>query len=130
MLVQYAYDFLMPVGTHVIAAREGKILLVEERFDDGTRISGQENYINILHSDGSIAAYVHLTKNGALVAVNDIVNQGEWIGFSGDSGISSEPHLHFHVQACDGCSTVPVTFRNTGPHPNGLMQGKCYTADL
>jgi hypothetical protein len=126
--VQYAYDFFMSIGTHVISAREGKVLLVEERFEDGTRIAGQENYINILHADGSIAGYVHLTKNGARVAENDIVKQGEWIGLSGNSGNSSEPHLHFHVQACNGCLTIPVTFRNTRPHPNGLVQGECYAA--
>jgi murein DD-endopeptidase MepM/ murein hydrolase activator NlpD len=128
-IVQYAYDILMPIGTPIVASRSGRVLLVEERYVDGTRTPGQENYINILHFDGTIAGYVHLTKDGALVDVGDIVAQGQRIGLSGDSGSSSEPHLHFHVQGCDGCATVPVTFRNTHPHPHGLVGGTSYTAD-
>jgi murein DD-endopeptidase MepM/ murein hydrolase activator NlpD len=118
----------MPIGTSVVTVRNGIVQLVEERFEDGTQVPGQENYINVVHSDGTIAAYVHLTKDGALVDVNDAVVQGQIIGLSGNSGSSSEPHLHFHVQACSGCITTPVTFRNTRPHPNGLVQGESYTA--
>lgn len=128
-IVQYAYDMLMPIGTPILAARGGRVLLVQERFADGTRIAGEENFINVVHSDGTIAGYVHLTKDGALAEVGDPVAQGQVIGVSGDSGSSSEPHLHFHVQGCDGCSTVPVTFRNTKPHPRGLVQLESYTAE-
>jgi murein DD-endopeptidase MepM/ murein hydrolase activator NlpD len=128
-LVQFAYDFLVPTGTPIVAARGGRVLLVEERFPDGTRVAGQENYINILHDDGTIAAYVHLTTDGALVQVGDAVEQGDVIGVSGDSGSSSEPHLHFHVQACSGCPTAPIVFRNTRPHPRGLLTGETYRAD-
>jgi len=128
-VVQYAYDFLMPIGTAVVAARSGTVFLVEERFTDGTRRPGEENYINVLHSDGTLAGYVHLTQNGALVDVGQSILQGQVIGFSGDTGSSSEPHLHFHVQACDGCGTVPLTFRNTRPHPRGLVEGELYRAE-
>ena len=127
--VQYAYDVLMPMATPIIASRSGRVLLVEERFPDATRIPGQENYINVTHPDGTIAGYVHLTKDGALVEVGDVVVQGQVIALSGDSGSSTEPHIHFHVQGCEGCSTVPVTFRNTRPHPQGLVQGESYTAE-
>ena len=128
-LVQYAYDILMPIGTPIIASRSGRVLLVEERFPDGTRTPGQENYINVTHSDGTIAAYVHLTTAGALVGVGDAVVQGQVIALSGDSGSSTEPHLHFHVQGCEGCATVAVTFRNTRPHPRGLAEGESYAAE-
>lgn len=127
-IVQYAYDILMPIGTPILASRGGTVLLVEERFPDGTRIPGQENYINVTHFDGTIAGYVHLTTEGALVEVGDRIQPGQWIGLSGDSGQSTEPHLHYHVQACRGCATVPVTFRNTRAHPRGLVQGESYTA--
>jgi murein DD-endopeptidase MepM/ murein hydrolase activator NlpD len=119
----------MPIGTPILAARSGTVLLVESRFANGTRVSGEENYINVVHADGSIAGYVHLTQAGALVRVGDTVAQGQLIGLSGDSGSSSEPHLHFHVQACSGCSTVPTTFRNTRAHPRGLVAGEFYMAE-
>jgi murein DD-endopeptidase MepM/ murein hydrolase activator NlpD len=128
-LTQYAYDFLMPIGTMILAAHLGQVLLLEERFEDGSGINGQENYINIQHPDGTIAAYVHLTKTGALVSLNETVKQGQLIGLSGNSRNSSEAHLHFHVQACNGCMTIPITFQNTRAHPNGLMQGGCYTSE-
>ena len=129
-IVQYAYDFLMPVGTPVVVARAGEVILVEDRFEDGNRTPGEENFINLRHADETIAAYVHLTRNGALVAVGDTVAQGQVIGLSGDTGSSSEPHLHIHVQSCFGCpSTIPLTFRNTRPHPQGLVQGEAYLAE-
>lgn len=128
-IVQYAYDFLMPVGTNITAARSGEVILVEERFTDGNRTAGQENYINIRHADGSIAGYVHLTQNGALVSVGDMVTQGDVIGLSGDTGSSTQPHLHFHVQQGLGLPTIPLTFRNTRAHPQGLLQGQSYLAD-
>lgn len=127
-LVAHAYDFLMPAGTPVQAARGGVVLLVEDRFPDGTGVAGEENYVNIRHADGSIAAYVHLTQRGSAVAIGDLVAQGQRIGTSGNSGSSSEPHLHFHVQGCSGCATIPVTFRNTTPHPEGLQAGEAYLA--
>jgi murein DD-endopeptidase MepM/ murein hydrolase activator NlpD len=119
----------MPIGTPVLAARSGTVFLVEERFVDGTRRAGEENYINVLHADDSLAGYVHLTQNGALVVVGQPVTQGQVIGLSGDTGSSTEPHLHFHVQGCEGCTTVPVTFRNTRPHPRGLVVGETYRAE-
>jgi murein DD-endopeptidase MepM/ murein hydrolase activator NlpD len=128
-IVQYAYDFLMPIGTPIAAARAGVVFLVEERFPDGTRRPGEENYVNVLHQDGTLAGYVHFTQNGALVEVGESVVQGQVIGLSGDSGSSTEPHLHFHVQGCNGCSTSAVTFRNTRSHPGGLVAGETYTAE-
>jgi murein DD-endopeptidase MepM/ murein hydrolase activator NlpD len=128
-IVQHAYDFRMPIGTPVIAAREGTVLLVEERFADRNRTPGEENFINVTHADGTIAAYVHLTRDGASVEVGDVIQRGELIGSSGDTGSSTVPHLHFHVQRCSGCETIPVSFLNTRPHPNGLVEGETYTAE-
>jgi murein DD-endopeptidase MepM/ murein hydrolase activator NlpD len=118
----------MPIGEDVVAARAGRVLLVEERFEDGNRTPGEENFVNVIHDDGTIAAYVHLTQDGALVELGERVERGQLIGKSGDTGSSSEPHLHFHVQGCDGCPTIPVTFRNTRAHPRGLVEGEVYEA--
>jgi murein DD-endopeptidase MepM/ murein hydrolase activator NlpD len=128
-VVRHAYDILMPIGTPVVAARSGSVFLTESGFTDGNRTPGQENFVNIEHDDGTIAAYVHLTNNGVFVNVGDPVLFGDVIGASGDTGDSSEPHLHFHVQGCDGCATIPVTFRNTRSHANGLVTGESYLAE-
>jgi hypothetical protein len=55
---------------------------------------------------------------------------------SGNTGnTANKPHLHFSVTNCDPvsqgtaqCPTIPVTFRNTDPNPNGLQAGVAYTA--
>ncbi|NOT08928.1 MAG: M23 family metallopeptidase [Gemmatimonadales bacterium] len=76
------------------------------------------------HIDRGVA---HLTFGGALVSPGNVVTQGQPIGLSGDNGNSSEPHLHFAV-VING-HTVPVTFRNTRPHPTGLVEGESYSAE-
>ncbi len=133
---QFAYDMLMPVGTAIVASRAGMVVAVEERYSDGTGIPGEENYVVIRHSDGTTSRYIHLTTLGASVTLQEVVVQGQIIGMSGHSGNSTEPHLHFDVG--DGpctphvdtdCRSLPVNFRNTSPHVNGLLQGQSYTAE-
>jgi murein DD-endopeptidase MepM/ murein hydrolase activator NlpD len=124
---QYAYDFQMPIGTPVLAARSGEVVKVVEQNNDSTRKPGEENLIVIKHSDGSFGRYYHLTKEGVLVAMGDRVKQGDKIGLSGDSGASAGPHLHFDVtrECYDwGCQTISVEFENVKENP--LKQGEVY----
>lgn len=131
---QYAYDFDMPIGTIILAARAGEVSAVEQRHADSTRIPGEENYVMITHDDGTHGRYFHITQNGSMVAVSQIVNQGDPIALSGDTGESLGPHLHFVVEPAGQSPLVPrggtaVTFLNTSPHPNGLREGIVYVAD-
>jgi len=100
---------------------------VEERFPNTTLLPEAENYIQISHGNGLWSHYSHLDQNGALVEVGDEIQQGQVIARSGASG-SSINHLHFQVTNADNWS-VAVTFRNTRPHPNGLVRGESYTAE-
>ena len=123
----FAYDFQMPIGTAVHAARSGKVVHVEQRYSDSTRKPGEENVVVIQHDDGTYARYYHLTKNGASVAIGDDVKQQQIIGLSGDSGASAGPHLHFDVtKDCFkwGCQTIKINFRNSRDNP--LKQGATY----
>jgi hypothetical protein len=131
-LMKYAVDFAMPMGSPVTAARAGTVVFVEESFADGNFRVGNDNVVVIDHADGTCSRYVHLQKNGALVALNQIVIQGEIIALSGNSGQSLSPHLHFDVTKGDGskeCQTIPVCFKNTQPHPHGLETGIAYMAE-
>lgn len=128
---QYGYDFVMPIGTLLIATRAGTVTRIVDTFMDGTGVPGEENVVGITHDDGSVALYFHLAQNGAMVTMQQAVNQGDVIALSGNSGNSTEPHLHFIVDGpagTGGVGTLPVTFANTDPHPNGLVAGRFYPA--
>jgi murein DD-endopeptidase MepM/ murein hydrolase activator NlpD len=125
----YAYDFRMPIGSEVTAARGGVVVKTEGRFEDGTRKPGQENYVFIAHGDGSFGRYYHLTKDGALVKEGATVRAGDRIGKSGNSGASAGPHLHFDVtKDCPewGCQTIPIAFANARENP--LVADQTYEA--
>ena len=128
---QYAYDFIMPIGTILIASRAGTVTRVVDNFMDGTGVPGEENVVDIRHEDGSTALYFHLAQNGAMVTEQQVVNAGDVIALSGNSGNSTGPHLHFIVSGppgTPGVGTLPITFRNTDPHANGLVEGQFYEA--
>jgi len=125
----YAYDFDMPIGTELVASRDGEVMRVVERFAENNQTPGQENYIVIQHADSSVSGYYHLTQEGALVAEGDRVYQGDLIALSGNTGDSSQPHLHFEVAECEDCQTLPVNFSNAGYHAKGLIEGEAYLAD-
>ena len=93
---EFAYDFSMPVGSDVCAARAGMVTLIEVSHD-GHGNSAPNNFIAIDHGDLTAAWYLHLKKDGSYVQVGQHVAQGERIAASGHVGISLIPHLHFHV---------------------------------
>ena len=135
----YAIDIEMPIGTPLLAVRAGEVVAVRDTFPDGNDTDLQENYVMIRHEDGTVARYIHLTKGGAEVRLGMRVTQGQRIARSGNSGQTGGPHLHFDVQRCGPnlppgynalpCGqTVPVTFRNAGDNPCGLIPGRRYAA--
>lgn len=114
----FSYDFRMPVGSPVIAARDGVVLALREGRPNGTRRIGDENYVFVAHADGEISRYIHVTTHGVLVERGDRVVRGDTIALSGNSGRSAFPHLHFDVsRGCvtERCVNVPSAFMNASP---------------
>lgn len=111
-----ALDFKVKKGTVICAAREGVVRSLKEDSDKhGLKPENisDGNYISIEHSDGSVAYYYHLQKDGVLVNIGDTVKTGQQIGFSGNTGYSAFPHLHFEVQGHDAQGNygqLPVRF--------------------
>lgn len=83
-------DFNVDVGTPVMAAAGG--VVISSQFNT----SGYGNLIEIDHGNGMVSRYAHLSK--MLVREGDIVLRGQKIGFSGNTGRSTGPHLHFEIR--------------------------------
>lgn len=130
-----AIDFSMPEGTKVLAAREGIVIeVVQKNTRTCPNASCMEfnNYILIYHSDGTFAEYTHLKKNGALVKKGDKIEKGQLIGYSGNTGYSSGPHLHFVVffQKMDERNTIATKFlTGKGDKTEILIEGNDYKRD-
>lgn len=111
----YCLDFDMEIGTEVYAARGGTVVSIKENSNSGCRhagCKGKSNYIVICHDDGTMANYIHLKYNGSLVKEGQKVEAGELIGYSGNTGWSSGPHLHFEVfvQKMNAKQSIPTKF--------------------
>lgn len=129
---KYSIDFDMPIGTLITAARKGRIVYVVENYSNDDHGLGHENVVIVMSEDSTYARYSHLTTNGALIQLNQIVNPGDSLALSGNSGYSNHPHLHFDVtKTFTGRSdmTIPFDFKNTNHRPVGLNSGMYFKAD-
>ena len=106
---EFAFDFKMPEGADVCAARGGIVTRVDVSHH-GNGMNAPNNAIVIEHPDGTRGVYLHLLKSGSLVSVGDRIAQGQKIARSGHVGRSMTPHLHFHVSPQEGRGTIPISF--------------------
>ncbi|BBA84789.1 peptidoglycan DD-metalloendopeptidase family protein [endosymbiont of Pachyrhynchus infernalis] len=81
-------DIAMPIGTPILSVSNGIIKDISK-----DNISG--NYIVIKHNNRCITKYMHLKK--CIVKKGQKINLGQCIGYSGNSGRSTGPHLHFEI---------------------------------
>jgi len=136
---RHAIDIEMPEDTPIVAARAGTVVDVTiENFAGATDpdLLDRANSVVILHDDGTIAQYAHLAQRPAVVSRGQRVAAGDRIGFSGNTGYSSGPHLHFAVSRpsvnADGAMqqvALPITFFIYDPPvPIVLRQGMSVTA--
>ena len=110
---RYAVDISMPLDTPVYAARAGIVIDVKDSYSDHgkqTELASKANSIRILHDDSSMAVYAHLALEKAQVKAGMSVAAGQLIAYSGNTGYSSGPHLHFAVQINQGMELVSVPF--------------------
>ncbi|MBS0384462.1 MAG: M23 family metallopeptidase, partial [Proteobacteria bacterium] len=81
-------DFAAPIGTPILAAGDGAV-------ERAGPFSTYGNYVKIRHANGYETAYAHMSR--VAVRVGQRVRQGEIIGFVGDTGRATGPHLHYEV---------------------------------
>lgn len=85
-----AIDVGLPEGNSVVASDTGTVTWA------GWNVYGYGNLIVINHGNGYETYYAHLS--GINVYPGQVVNQGQLIGYSGNSGRSSGPHIHFEIR--------------------------------
>ncbi|MBV8083315.1 MAG: peptidoglycan DD-metalloendopeptidase family protein [Chloroflexi bacterium] len=131
----YAWDFCMDVGTPVVAARDGTVRAVRQDSNVGgwgPQFADDANFIVIDHGDGTSGLYMHLMQRGARVKVGDQVQTGQLIAYSGNTGWTSAPHLHFMVMQTEAdnyySQSLPVLFTDV-PTDGGLpLEDHTYTS--
>lgn len=141
---RYAYDFLILdekghsfqgdatkaanyycYGREVLAPADGVVIEVKNEYSDSL-IAGngqvdcsardlRGNYLLIRHAKEEYSLLAHLKPGSICVKVGDEIKRGQQLALCGNSGNSSEPHLHFHLQ--DGTSLftsagLPIEFSN------------------
>lgn len=136
-------------GAPVLAAAAGTVVAAVDRFgdDDSLRRRGESeeefvkragtrqaellqlgmagimgNHVVIDHGNGEFGYYAHLKQGSVAVSKGDKIKPGQKIGALGNSGNSTQPHLHFHI--ADGpdatfSRSLPVVFTNVAVFENG-----------
>ncbi len=140
----YAYDFSRnhggngtqledyeAFGKEVIAPANGIISIIENsQLDlpigerDKVRRSG--NKIIIDHQNGEFSFIAHFKQESIKVKVGDRVKQGVVLGLCGNSGNTTEPHIHYHLQDSllpEKAAGLPAQFRRI--NVNGLIKENC-----
>jgi len=88
-LMHEGLDIVANVGTRVHATGDGIVSYVGKR-------GGYGNVVEINHGFGYSTLYGHLSK--PLVGIGQKVKRGQVIALSGDTGLSTGPHLHYEVR--------------------------------
>ncbi len=98
-------DVAVARGTPVVASAQGKVLAADEYFFNGKTIF-------IDHGNGLITMYCHLDRID--VHPGEIVNKGQMLGLSGQTGRATGPHLHWSV-VLNGAMVDPELFVQLEP---------------
>jgi murein DD-endopeptidase MepM/ murein hydrolase activator NlpD len=117
---RYDIDFGIAEGTLVTAARAGVVIDFKDTYTVGRpdpSLISKANYVAIMHADRTVAHYAHLAPRGVLVQIGQHVHAGDAIAYSGNTGFTQGPHLHFGVRRAAVSETgkvvhlsVPVNF--------------------
>lgn len=111
-----ALDFHVPYGTEVYATGDGKVIKSDRSS------GGLGNCIVIDHGYGLQTTYGHLSSFKVVMGMN--VKRGDLIGLSGNTGLSTGPHLHYQIEKF-GKHVNPINFFNediTAEEYNEMIQ--------
>ncbi len=125
--VAHALDEYLVWGTPVVSPLSGRVVEARDGLDDlGAKTPPEGNWVAIEPEGrpGWRVVVAHLMQGSVDVAPGDLVGAGQPLGLVGNSGNSTEPHLHLHAQDADGVG-VPLLI-GAGRRPcvrNDLVRG-------
>jgi murein DD-endopeptidase MepM/ murein hydrolase activator NlpD len=96
-------DFRAPTGTPIPAAGSGRV--IARSFN-----RGHGNFVKIRHNGSFETLYAHMSKFAKGIKVGTNVRQGQIIGYSGSTGMSTGPHLHYEIIK-NGVHVNPMTVK-------------------
>lgn len=107
-------DYAAPTGTPVKAAGDGRVVF-------RGRKGGYGNTVILQHGARYSTLYAHLSRFARGLGVGDKVRQGQIIGYVGQTGLATGPHLHYEFRV-DGAHRNPLTVQlpSARPVPEGL----------
>jgi murein DD-endopeptidase MepM/ murein hydrolase activator NlpD len=94
-------DFAASIGTPIYATADGKVVSVDVKF------SGYGKLVEIDHGFGYRTRYAHM--HDFAVRAGQSVRRGDLIGYVGNTGLSTAPHLHYEV-LINGSQVDPVHY--------------------
>jgi murein DD-endopeptidase MepM/ murein hydrolase activator NlpD len=102
-------DYAAPTGTPIKAVGDGKVVF------SGTR-GGYGKTIVIQHGQRYSTLYAHMSRFAKNMAKGRRVKQGQTVGYVGNSGLSTGPHLHYEFRI-DGVHHNPLTVKHPSVAP-------------
>jgi murein DD-endopeptidase MepM/ murein hydrolase activator NlpD len=111
-------DYAASIGTPIKAAGDGKVI---HRAKKG----GYGHTVIIQHAQGYTTLYAHLSRYSKSARLGSKVKQGQVIGYVGQSGLATGPHLHYEFRV-NGVHRNPLTVKL----PNAQPIAKQHRADF
>jgi hypothetical protein len=107
----YGQEVIAPANGLIIQVIDGAIDVLPGERDRGV---GVGNMITIDHQNGEFSLLCHFKHDSIRVKVGDEIKQGDILGLCGNTGNTSEPHIHLNLQ--DGplmhkSNSLPLQFR-------------------
>ena len=94
-------DFAAPIGTKLVSMSSGTVIFAGEQ-------SGYGTLVKIRYWDNTVTYYAHMSSTS--VSEGQVVEPGEVVGLSGNSGHSTGPHLHLEVHPDGGAAVDPAVW--------------------
>jgi murein DD-endopeptidase MepM/ murein hydrolase activator NlpD len=115
MMPHNGVDFAAPIGTPIYATAAGLVRVAANVGPNG-------NMVQLLHANGLVSAYCHMSRFAASLHAGQHVESRQLLGYVGQTGRSTGPHLHFAIKRgnvfldplslrLDGVRTLPPSDR-------------------